>query len=50
MLQINKNPEHILVDFGTGFPHKSVVSLLVEGSEIYGKKQSHTVWILHEKR
>ncbi len=36
MLRINKNSEHIFVGFGTGFPHKSVVSLLYEGSEIYG--------------
>lgn len=32
MLWINKNPEHILVGFSTGFPHKNAVSLLVERS------------------
>ncbi len=39
---------HFFVSFGTGFPQNFVVSLLVERSDINGKKQSNLVRLLHE--
>lgn len=46
----DQNTERFFIAFDTGFPQNFMVSLLVERSDINGKKQSNLVRLLHEKR